>query len=250
MEQKALRLPALVLFGIYAVYSIALVPLYQILSADLVLSDTLLWDAVDLALSLFEVLGIGAAIGFLVQGVYRYTFKGCLKLYYLIAGALLFKYVTSIVSVSIVMGTLDLTADFLSMLVSLLIEAGELALVVFLSHKLVTALCVQNEIRAAGAKVLGAEFIPEGEFYPFRTVFSRQNRLQRTVFWGIVAVLGMRTLSYLIDEIAYTVRFVGFTAKDLPITLVYWLILIVIPCLLAYLLALGCIKLSEKKNRS
>jgi hypothetical protein len=74
--------------------------------------------------------------------------------------------------------------------------------------------------------------------------------LQRTVFWGIVAVLGMRTLSYLIDEIAYTVRFVGFAAKDLPVTLVYWLILIVIPCLLAYLLALGCIKLSEKKNRS
>ena len=248
MEKKALRLPAFILFGIYAVYSIALVPLYQIVSADLALSETLLWDALDLTLNLFETLGIGAAIGFLVQGVYRYTAKDCVNLYYLIGGALLFKYVASIASVSIVMGSLDLTYDFFSYFLSLLIEVAELAFVVYLGHKLITTLCVKNELRASGAKVLGEAFTPEGEFYPFHSLFSRANRLQRTAFWGIIAVLGLRTLSYVIDEIAYTIRFVGFSVADIPITLIYWLILIAIPCFLAYLLSLGCIMLLEKKR--
>ena len=248
MEQRSLRLPTLILFAIYTVYSIALVPLYQIFSADLVLSDTVWWDVIDLAMSLFEILGIGAAIGFLVQGVYRYTAKGCIKLYYLIGGALLYKYVASIVAIFVTMGVIDLTYDFFSYFLSLFIELAELALVVFLGHKLITLLCAKNEIRASGAKVLGEEFTPEGEFYPFRSLFSRVNRLQRTAFWGVITVLALRTLSYLIDEVTYAIRFVGFSVKDIPVTLIYWLALIVIPCFLAYLLSLWCIVLGEKKN--
>lgn len=248
MERNALRLPALILFGIYAVYGAVLTPLYQIISADLVLSDMILWDIVDFAWQLFEILGIGAAIGFLVHGIYRYTFKKCLPLYYLIGGALLFKYVSSIASVAIVLGYLDLTADFSGYLVSFLIEAGTLALVTLIGHKLITKLCERNEIRAGGAKALGEEFVPEGEFYPFHRPFSRKNALQRTAFWGMIIVLTMRWISTLISDITFGYMYYGFSAADIPVTLLYWLALIVVPCFFAYLLALGCIMLSERKK--
>ncbi len=249
MERKALCLPALILFGIYTVYGAVLTPLYQIIYADLVLSDTLLLDIVDFAWQLFEILGMGAAIGFLIHGIYRYTFKKCLPLYCLIGGALLFKYVSSIASVAVVVGYLDLTADFSSFLVSFLIESTELALVTLIGHKLITALRVKNEIRSKAASALEQEFVPEGEFYPFRRPFSRTNRLQRTAFWGMVIVLAFRWISDLVSDITYGFLFYGFSAEDIPVTVLYWLILIVIPCFLAYLLSLGCIILSEKKNR-
>ena len=247
MERNALRLPALILFGIYAVYSLALIPVYQIIASDLILSDTLWWDLVDFASKLFEVLGIGAAVGFLVHGIYRYTFKGCLPLYYLIAGALLFKYVTSIISISVVMGYLDLTSDFSSYLIAFLIEAAEIALVTLIGHKLITVLRRQNATREKAALALGEDFTPQGEFYPFRRPFSRVNALQRTAFWGMVIVLAFRLIADLISDITFGFMYYGFSAKDIPVTLLYWVILIVIPCFLAYLLALGCIILSERK---
>ena len=77
MELKNLRLPALVVFGIYAIYSCALAPLYQFLSVDIILSDTIWWDIVDFLFNLFEVLGIAACFGFLIHGIYHYTAKEC-----------------------------------------------------------------------------------------------------------------------------------------------------------------------------
>ena len=247
MERNKLRLPALVLFGIYAVYSLALIPVYQIIASDLVLSDTLWWDLVDFGTRLFEVLGIGAAVGFLVHGIYRYTVKGCLHLYYLIAGALLFKYAASIISISVVMGYLDLTSDFSTYIIAYLIEAAEIALISLIGHKLITVLCRQNAIREKAALALGEDFAPEGEFYPFRRPFSRTNALQRTAFWGMVIVLGFRLIADLINDITFGFMYYGFSVKDIPVTILYWIILIVIPCFLAYLLSLGCIILAERK---
>ena len=248
MDKKSLRFPALVLFGIYAVYGAVLIPFYQIISADLVLMDTLWWDLVDFACQLFEILGIGAAIGFLVQGIYRHTYKKCVPLYLLLGGALLFKYVASIVAVSVVMGYLDLTADFISLLVSFLIEAAELVLTAWLGHKLITTLCEKNRIRQNAARALDQAFISEGEFLPFRRLFSRVNALQRTVFWSMIAVLLLRLASHIIGEIAYGLMGFGFSITDIPVLLLSWLILVIIPCFLAYLLALGCILLAEKKK--
>lgn len=250
MERKSLCLPAVVLFGIYAIYSLALIPIYQTISADLVLSNTIWWDVIDGMCRLFETLGIGAAIGFIVHGIYRYTFQKCLPLYTLIGGALLFKYVASIAACAFVMGYLDLTYDFSGYLVSLLIEIVELTLTALIGHMLITKLCKRNEIRANGARVLGEDFIPEGEFYPFHRPFSRKNALQRTAFWSMIIVLAFRWISELISDIAFGYMYYGFSVADIPVTLFYWFILIIIPCFFAYLLSLGCIILSERKNNT
>ncbi|MBQ8356255.1 MAG: hypothetical protein IJX39_00440 [Clostridia bacterium] len=248
MKRTDLRLPALVIFGIYAVYSCALIPLYQYLSADLVLSDTLWWDIVDFFLNLFEVLGVAASFGFLIHSIYHYGAKKCRGLYILIGGALIFKYVASIIAISIVGGSLDLTADFSSYVVSLLMEVTELTLVILLAHKWISAHIAQNRALKNAAETLGQEFIPRGETLPFRKLFSRTNPLQRPAFWGMIAVTVLRLISFVIGEIAYTLVGYGFSAADIPVILLYWLLLIFIPSFLGYLLALGCILLAEKKK--
>lgn len=246
MELKKLRLPALVIFGIYAIYSCVLAPLYQFLSTDIILSDTIWWDIVDFFFNLFEVLGIAACFGFLIHGIYHYTAKKCRPLYILIGGALLFKYAASIIAISIVGGSLDLTMDFTSYIVSFMIEIAELVLVIFLSHRWITMLQSENQRMTAAAATLGQEFTPRGEFFPFRKLFCRNNPLQSTALWGMIAVTAFRLVSYLIGEIAFSLVGYGFSAKDIPIVALYALLLVFIPGFLGYLLSLGCMQLTER----
>ena len=247
MERKALRLPALVVFGIYVIYACVLAPLYQFLSADIVLSDTILWDIVDVFFNLFEILGISACFAFLIYGIYRYSAKKCLPLYILIGGALLFKYAASLIAISIIGGSLDLTADFTSFLASLLIEIAELALLIFLSHRWITSRQDEERKLKNAAATLGKEFAPRVEFFPFRKLFSRINPLQRAAFWSMLAVAVLRLISHVIDEISFSIRFAyGFSVGDIPVLLLYALLLVFIPCFLGYLLCLGCLLLSKR----
>ena len=248
MERKALRLSALVIFGIYAIYGCVLAPLYQFLSTDIILSDTIWWDIVDFFFNLFEILGIAASFGFLIHGIYQYGIKKCRPLYILIGGALLFKYVSSIVAVSIVGGSLDLTADFGSYAVSLLLEIAELSLVIFLSHQWISLFQSENQRMKNAAATLGQEFTPRGEFFPFCKPFNGNNLLQKTALWGMIAVTALRLVSYVIGEIAFSLVGYGFSAKDIPIILLYAVLLVFLPCFLGYLLSLECMQLAERQS--
>ena len=245
MELRKLRLPALVVFGIYAIYSCALAPLYRFLSTDIILSDTVWWDVVDFLFNLFEVLGVAACFGFLIHGIYRYGTKKCRPLYILIGGALLFKYIASIIAISIVGGSLDLTADFTSYIVSFVIEVAELLLVILLSQRRITVLQNENQRMKAAAATLEQDFTPRGEFFPLRKLFCRNNPLQMTALFGMVAVTALRLISYVIGEIAFSLVGYGFSAKDIPIVALYALLLVFIPGFIGYLLSLGCMRLAE-----
>ena len=238
MNKKALRTPALFLFGIFLIYACVLSPLYQYIANDFVLSDTLWFDVVDFFFQLFEMLGISLAIAFLCRGVYQYTYKKCLPLYLLCVGALLFKYVAAIIANAIVIGTLDLTADYSELIVSFFCELFLLALAVFLTHRFTYRRVCEDKEKARAAKTLGKEYVPTADYLPFRKLFSRQNHLQRAIFWSILAVAIFRVISYIIWDIAYSLMGAFFTAADIPITLLYWLLLIFLPAFLGYLLSL------------
>ena len=246
MKRNALRLPALVLFGIYAIYSMALIPLYQFLSADFVLSDTIFWDIVDFFLNLFEVLGIAAAIGFVLHSIYRYGAKKCYPIYILTGGALLFKYVASIIAISIVGGSLDLTADFSSYLISILMELAELGFMVFLGHRLITGLAEKNRTLKNAADALGKPYTPAGQCFPLQGLFHRINPMQRSAFWGMICVAALRLISFIVGEIAFSFVGYGFAAKDIPIILLYAILFVFLPAFLGYLLSLGCMQWSER----
>lgn len=246
MSKQNLRRPALCTFGIYLIYAAVLAPLYRYIATDYVLCDTVFFDIVDALYQIFEILGITAIIGFLCHGVYRFTYQKCLPLYLLSGGALLFKYVVSVVAISIVDGTLDLTADFTAYLISLSIELLSLVFAVFLTHKLTFDRVRLDRERARAAETLGKEYRVTTEFLPFQRLFSRTNHLQRAAFWSILLFALLRVVAYIIDEIAFSVMGAFFTPADIPITLLYWALLIFLPAFLGYLLALGCMLWQER----
>jgi DNA polymerase-3 subunit gamma/tau len=90
--------------------------------------------------------------------------------------------------------------------------------------------------RKASAQ-LGQEYTPTGELVPFARPISRTHPLLRSAFWGMVAVLIALSLSYVIEEIAFTAAGATFSASDIPILLIYWLLLFAIPCVGGYFLA-------------
>ena len=245
MPKSALRLPALLLFGIYAIYSCILAPLNKVLISDAVLFETVLWDLCDVFFNLFEVLGIAVAFGLLIYSIFRYGTKKSIPLYILVGGALLFKYVASIIALSIVQGSLDLTANYSSHVLSFFIELAVLAFVVILAHHLVLALQEKNDTLKKAAQTLGQPFTPEGETIPFnKKLFSRKNPLLRSAFWGMIAVGVIRLLAFVIDEVSYHSFFgTAYSAADVLVSLLYCVTHVLLPVFLGYLLALGCIKL-------
>ncbi|MBQ9098891.1 MAG: hypothetical protein IJY50_05625 [Clostridia bacterium] len=248
MQKKDLKIPALLMFGIYILYSCALVPLYQLLSADIVLMNTIWWDVVDFLMNLFEVLGIATVIACLLYALYHYSLKACLPMYLLIGGVLLFKYIASLIAISIVGGSLDLTSDFSSFFISFALEIIELVFVALLGNYWIASLKRENEALEKANAALGKEFTPHNDFFPFQKPLSRTNPLQRTAFWGFVLITVFRLISYVIADVTYGLMGYGFSTEDIPVTLLYWLLLIFIPSIAGYFCSLGWMLLLKHKN--
>lgn len=251
MPRSTLRFPALFLFGIYAVYGCLLTPVMEYVVADTVLQNTVLYDVLDLLYNLFEALGVAAAFGFIIHGVYRFGAKSLTKLYLLTSGALLFKYLSSLIAVSIVRGSLDLTDDYTSIILSFLIEVAECVLVIVLANRWVGSLLAENKKVIAAAQKLGKEPVALFESFPFCRLFSRTNALQRTAFWGILAMTVLRLCSFIIGDLAYSIFFsISYSLVDVLVLLAYAIILVLIPSFLGYLLTLGCMRLAENKSET
>ena len=248
MPRKALRLPAIFLFGLMVLYSCVIMPLYQYISFDAVLSNSVLLDLIDFLANLLEPLLIATVFGFLIHGVYEYGLGHCRPLLILTGVALLLKYILGVFTVGWMGGSFYFPDDLWSLLVSLLIECAEIALVAFLAHKLISPAKEENRILKNASETLGKEYQPKTVFFPIKRPLSRKNPLLRTAFWGMIAVLGLLTLTYAIDEILFSVSGAFFTFADLPIVLLYWFLMVLVPSITGYFVALGCILLAHKKS--
>lgn len=246
MEKKSLRLPALIALAIYTLYGCVLAPLYQYLISDIVLSDTLWLDLIDLLYQYAEILGSATLIGFCCYAVYRYGVAKARPMLLLSLIALIFKYVATVVAVSIVYGSIDLTGELFTYLFAFLLECGILALTVLLSHRLITPTVACYKAQAEAARVLEQQPPEDDGCYPFKKLLDFKNPLQRTLFFGLLIVVGWRLIAAVMNEFAFGVMFRDIV--DVLITLLYWVILILLPGCLGYLLSLLCVRIGMKKN--
>ena len=235
MPKSALRTPALLLFGIYFLYGCVLIPAMEYVASDWVLLNTVLYDVLDVFLNLLEVLGACAAFGLVIHAVFTYTAKDCTRLYALLVGAVVFKYLTSLISVSILRGSLDLTGDFSSLLVAILIELAQPALVVWMTH------CFTAKEREKNALPPATE--GNAALFALKPLIALENPLKKAALWGTVLLTAVRLLAFIIDDIALGL---AYTLADVPVTLLYCLILILIPSCVGYLLLLWCMRLCER----
>ena len=244
MNKKNLIFPAIVVYAIYALYGCVLAPLYQYLISDIVLSDTLWLDLVDLLYQYAEILGSAALLGFLCFSIYRYGFRGARPMLILMGGALAFKYLSTVVAVSVVFGSIDLTGELTVYLFAFLLELAIAAFAVFLTHHDVRPAVMRYQEKEKAAHTLGKKLEENDGCYPFKRLLDFKNPLQRTVFFSLLTVVAWRLIAAIMNEFAYGV---ALKAGDLPVILLYWALLILLPGFLGYLLSLLCIRISAKK---
>lgn len=246
MSKKALQFPLVLLFATIALYSIVLVPLLQYVGSDIVLSSTLWLDFLDLVSHHAEIVAGIIILEFLIFATYCAPLSRAKKLIGIAAGAILFKYTTAIIAHSIVFGSLDLTGGLGGYVVALLLEFAIAGLILFLGARSIQPVQQQYAARAAAAKTLGQDFGEKNPCYPFECPLSFKNPILRTTFFAVLAV-------FLAQSAAFVVSFVTgapMLSSDVPVLLIYEALLILIPCVYSYFLALlffkFCVKQSKK----
>ena len=247
MQKSVFKPFAILLFAVLAVYSCVLVPAYQVIASDLVLMDTLWFDLVDLLLQWMEIVGCGVLFAFAVFFACHQESADSKAVFLCIGGALLFKYIAAIIAISIVFGTFDFTYNYSGYIVAFLIEAGLSLLLFYLCRRHVIRTNAQNRAAQNAANTLGITVEPVIPPLPFRGFFDKQNPVGRLVMLVMGIYTALRLLTFVISDIAFSVAGVLFTAADIPVMLLYWLILILIPCFLTYLLICVLLKLAEKR---
>ena len=244
MNKKALTIPAIVIFSLLALYSCAFTPLREYFATDYVLNETVWFAIIDLVWMHLDIIATVALLTFVIFGVYRYQLKGSKKVLLVTVGALLFKYIAAIMAFSIEYGSLDLTGGLTGFLVNLLIELALIALTVFLAHRYITPRRMIYEIKKEAAKKLDCDF-EEKPIYPLQKIFSFKNPIQRIIFIDITMIALFKILADIPDTFRYGI----FDASYLLVAAFSWFILILIPAIYSYFLALLFFKICNKHAR-
>lgn len=238
MDKKILRTVAPLLLIPYALYGFLLYPLDEIFSTNAVLAATIWSDIVYQLRVLAEPLLLSLIFGVLIFGVYRYGAARLRPMYLLFAGVLLFGYIARLVSYSLLFGSLDLTQNYASALVSLLTECGVAALVTFLAHRAISKRIALNKEKARAAAQLGEVFDESTGLFPFQKLFSRQNELQKSALLGAGILGGVRLVNFLVAVFSSGV----YELSDLPFFVLNVTMDILLPFVLCYLVSVGVLR--------
>ena len=248
MPRSFLKTAAIAVFAVLALYSLILVPTYEIVACDVMLMNTLWFDAVDLLMQWTEIFGLILMLVFLTVGVYHVgDLKKCAPLFYLLGGALLFKYLGAIIALSVVHGSFDITLDYSGYAVSILLELLPCVIVTWLTQKHTANHTAQIRELEGAAALLKKDFERPRGLLPFQKLFGKENPLQKTAYIGVGIVTAARLASFVASEIAYSMLGFAYQLRDLPISLLYALLLVLLPCFLGYLVFFYALRLVEKK---
>ena len=239
MSKSFLRLSAILAFLLATLTSVVLLPAFRLIGTDFVLSGTLLYDAVDLLWQWFEIFLLGLLVALILLGVYQAGLKGAKPLYFICGGALLFKYVSAILATAIINGSFDLTINYGTTVFSFFLELLILAAVALLAHRVTAAHREQKRGKQNAAERLHTKAPQDAPLLPLAKPFARKNPLQSVLYLGIGVVTFFRFVSFVASdvasEIAFTLMGYAFSWSDLPITLLYLFLNVLLPCFLAYL---------------
>ena len=110
-----------------------------------------------------------------------------------------------------------------------------LAAVALLSYRVTAAHREQKRSKQNAARRLHTKAPQDAPLLPLAKPFARKNPLQSVLYLGIGIVTFFRLVSFVASEIAFTLMGYAFSWSDLPITLLYLFLNVLLPCFLAYL---------------
>ena len=235
MSRSFLRLAALLSFLLATLTSAVLLPAYQLVGKDFVLSATLLYDLVDLLWQWLELFLLALLVALITLGVHQAGARGAKPLYAICGATLLFKYIAAIIASSIIEGSFDLTVNYGTTAFSFLLELTVCALTALIVHKATATHKATRRAAENAARRLKTELPPDTPLLPMAKPFARKNPLQNALYLGIGMVTFFYFSSFVASEIAFTMMGYPFSWADLPITLLYLLLTVLLPAFLAYL---------------
>ncbi|MBR6726911.1 MAG: hypothetical protein IKM08_01845 [Clostridia bacterium] len=243
MTKKHLRFPALVLLSIYAIGELILYPLAKKSGSDIIWFETFWIYILDFLYPLMGWLGIGAAFGFAVYGVFRFGVRRSIPLFLTILGAMIAKNIMNIISYSVFNGSFLLTkAGFIyysSLFLTSLFECLFIVFVILLAHFGIKRLNDINAEKERCCKRLKKSFTPEGETLPFTKIFHRKNPL-------LVAIM-VTSVTYTFSQILYFALKISINIDIMEIYQIpiFFVTAVLIPAIGCFFSARFCIKLAE-----
>ena len=238
MPKSFLKISTLITLGVYLLYAAALVPLFEYIICDIALAGTFFVDVVDFLMHWTEFLGATFMILFCALAVYHSRSLTDAKPVFIAQGLVLFfKYLVSIIAFSILHGSfIDFTLNFGSYFGSFFIEAAVVALSTYFVWRFTTKQREQSRQKQNAAKALGIEVEEPTPLLPFTHLFAKGNPLQNALRLGVGIFTGVRLLAFVLGDIAFSKMGFAFKLSDLPITVLYVFLLVLVPGFLSYLL--------------
>ena len=224
--------------AVYSLYAALLVPAYEYIGCDIMLANTLWFDAVDILLQWTEFAGAALVMATLTVALYHGgALKPCQSLFMKLGGILVLKYLVSVIALSVVHGSaFDTTLDFGGYVLSLAIELAVFTLVAYLTWRYVTNKNATEKAQAKAAATLKTDAVAPENALPLPSPF-RRSPLLRILLIGVSVYTAIRAAAYLLNELAFILMGFSFTAGDVPVTLLYFLLLVLLPGFLCYLLS-------------
>ena len=250
MSNKTLKRAPLLCLGAFLLYSLLLVPAFEYVGSDIALASTLLFDAVDILMQWAEFLGAALVMGTLVTAVYTDASANRIRpLITKLTVFLLLKYLLSVITLSIVHGSFfDTTLDFGGYALSFFIEAAIFGTVFYLTLRYTKKREEAEDEKRRALLALSKEYVPEASALPLPAPVALRHALVRILFLGMGIYTAVRAVAYILNEVAFILMGFSFTLADLPVTLLYFLLMVLLPGLLSYLLAYKFTNLLSKSK--
>lgn len=197
-------------FGAYAIYSYAMLPLYVYLCNDVIYVDTILPTLLETVYTILELSVFVTAFAYITYYTIKHSLKGARYFIFVYIGATLFKYMSNYAVTSIMEGGFSLLS-LRNVGILILIELFQLGVLLF---------CLKT-IRDECSEALDGG----RSCFPFKKLFDLDNPMQRSAFFGALTICVLRVLTRIVyditlgmpDSILEVLVMVGYYSLDIVV---------------------------------
>ena len=202
-QKKLSLLMLLGSFGLFALISLVLTPLYSLSNSDILFSTTVIPELLRTTIDLLEVCVFAVSFSILLFSVFLQYRTTRLTVLYL--GAILFRRI-AVLAVTLVFNGAIGAEDLFSSITNLLLESLLVLFVLWIARARKNRLN-QQLAEFSKASALFSSDAPEKpdplRLFPFKKLYSKENPIQSCVLWIGVLLSALKVLSRLIFDIGY-----------------------------------------------
>ena len=170
-------------YAIVTLYVFLLAPLYVRLANDILYMSTLWPDLLNLLLSVADIAVFAIAYAVILFAIYRFPMRHVRGILLIYGGSILYRNLGNLLMTYLVDGIPvkdEISFDLFSVLAYIVLEALQCGLVVYISHKVISMMKKQEEIRIAAAlKLSKKNYKPLVDSFPFDRLFSFKRPVQK-----------------------------------------------------------------------